>query len=149
MTNEKRLTDFQEQWEKLVNKANNNYSLLSKAERVWFNIQLLIASVENGGMISCFYNSLCDYYVEIIEDLKELKHDKIIKLMEEIGKMFPKGIVPKDMEKRNEVINCWSYGKYDRKLYKIDKTFFKLKNKLENDLIKYIITNNLREPLKT
>jgi hypothetical protein len=143
MIKEKELSDFQEQWEKLVIKANNNYSLLSKAERVWFNIQLLIAGVENGGMISCFYNSLCDYYVEIIEDLKELKHDKIIKLMKEIGKMFPKGIVPKDIEKRNKIISSWPDGKYDKKLTKIDNVFFKLKKKIENDLIKYIITNNL------
>jgi hypothetical protein len=149
MNNKKRLTDFHEQWIKIVEKANinyngiNNYNTLTNEEKVWYHIQLLIASVDNGGMISFFYNHEAEYFSETIESLKELKHEKIIKLMKKIAKLFPKGIVPKNIDKRNEIINNIQDRKYEKLHEKIDREFYKVENKLEADLIEYIIKNKL------
>ena len=147
----KKLIDFQEQWEKLVHKANwnylnenNGYYALSMAERVWFNIQLLIAATDNGGMISFFYTHEAEHYLETIDDLAELKQKKIIKLLKKIGKIVYKNNVPRDIEKRNEILNSFpDDGKLDKKLENIDNEFYKVENKLEEYLVKFIIENNL------
>ena len=140
----KKLFDFQEQWEKLVNKTNENLNSLSKEERVWFTVQVLIDVVDNGGMISFFYNYGADYYKETIEDLRILNQKKIIKLLEKIGKVCFKNNIPKDIEKRNEIINSFpDDGKLNKKLERIDNEFYKLENKLEEDLVNYICINKL------
>lgn len=149
MTDEKELTDFQKQWEIIVNKANidykgtNNYNTLTKEEQVWYNIQLLISAAGNGGIISFFYNHEGNYYLETIESLKILKQEKVIKLLEKSAKIFPKGVVPKDIVKRNEIIEKIPDGKYAKMFNKIDNEFFELENKLEADLINYIIEHGL------
>ena len=94
-------------------------------------------------MISYFYNHEGEYYLETIESLKELKQDKIIKLLKKLVQIHFKGIVPKDIEKRNEIINGLPDGKYKRISEKIDQKFYKYENKLESDLVKYIIENVL------
>jgi len=140
----KKLIDFQEQWIKLVDKAYNDFNSLSKEERVWYTVQILMDATNNGGMISFFYNSGADYYIETINDLKELKQDKIAELLERIGKMYYKNIVPKDIEKRNQIIiSIPDDGRYDQELDEIDTIFYQLENKLEEDLVNYISTKIL------
>jgi len=144
MAKKESLTDFQEQWDKIVDKAQKDYNSLSKAERVWFNIQLLMAAVENGGMISFFYNSQGEYYYETIEDLEILKHKKIIKLLEKMSEIFPNKIVPKDWDERNEVIDNMPDDEiFEEKIDKIDDEYFKLEKKLEEDLIEFIKINGM------
>jgi hypothetical protein len=152
MSNEKKLIDYQDKWEEIVSKANinyngtNNYDTLTKEEKVWYNIQLLIAAVDNGGMISYFYNHEAEYYLETIESLREIKQEKIIKLLKKQAKIFPKGIVPKNINKRNEIINNIpdkKVGKVDKMGEKIDNDFYQLEDKLETELVDYIIKNNL------
>ncbi|MBK7465380.1 MAG: hypothetical protein IPJ43_00440 [Saprospiraceae bacterium] len=46
------LVDFQNSWEKLVEKGYKNYLSLTSDERLWYNIQSLIGSLDNGGLIS-------------------------------------------------------------------------------------------------
>ena len=139
------LFDFQKAWEKLCDKACMNYTYLSQAERVWFNIQCLIQAVDNGGMISFFYNSGADYYIETIEDLKILKHEKIVKLLEKIRKIFPEGDLPKDMNIRSEIISSYPDGEFDEMYEEIDNEFYDLEKKLEEDLVNFILENKLNE----
>jgi len=152
LENENKLIDFQEQWDKIVNKANvnynetSNYNSLTKEEKVWFNIQLLINAVNNGGVISFFYNYEANHYLETIESLKELKQEKVIELLEKIAIIFPEGIVPKDIDERNRIIESLSDEedeKYDKMFENIDNDFFEIENKLEHDLINYLKINNL------
>jgi len=66
---ERTLFDYQDDWVKLVQKANRSFSSLTRDERIWYTVQGLMDSVDNGGLISHYYNSGADRNKETLEDL--------------------------------------------------------------------------------
>lgn len=104
--------DFQVHWESLVNKAFADYGSLTRDERVWFNSQSLLGQLENGGLISHYYNSGADYNQETIEDLQWLGFSELAGLLIRINGLFPGGQPSTDIEERNQVIDTWPTGKY-------------------------------------
>jgi len=139
MNSNKSLDDYQNEWNIICDKAFTEYSELSFSERIWFNVQCLINAVNNGGIISYYYNNGADYYYETINDLKILEQNKIIILMERSAKIFPNNIVPKNIDERNNVISNLPEGKFDKELEEIDEIFFNNENELEQSLINYLI----------
>lgn len=62
------LFDFQEDWEKLVGKVfQHGYRSLTPEETVWFNVQSLTQAVNDGGLISFFYNSGADHLEDTLK----------------------------------------------------------------------------------
>ena len=146
MNKEKTLLNYQDKWEILCNKASKGYDKLSYAERVWVNIQGLIGTVDNGGIISFFYNYDADYYEETIEDLKILGQEKIVCLLEMCAKIFPNSIVPKTIEERNDIINNLpDDGSFDNMYEEINNKFYEYEKELEQILINYLIKNKIIE----
>lgn len=140
---EKRVTvcDFHEDWVKIVEKGCADYSSLTAPERVWYNVQVLLGQVGNGGLVSYFCESTVDHVFETIEDLQLLGATDIIRLLENMCSLFPDG-PPSDDEDRMEVIGSWG-EKHDQLLEDLDNEFFKKDDELERVLIEYIIRNNL------
>jgi hypothetical protein len=143
MNNRKNLMDYQNEWHIICDKAFVDYSKLSSAERTWFNVQCLINVVNNGGIISFYYNNGADYYQETIDDLKKLEQIKIIDLLERSARIFPKNIVPKTIDERNNVISNLPGGKFDKEFGKLDEIFFKNTDELEQSLIDYLIKHEI------
>lgn len=139
----KSLIDFQGEWENLVNKAFTDYNNLSVNERIWYNIQTLIGDVNNGGLISHYYNHGADKNKETIEDLKTLGFSDIAGLLEQVNTWFPDKFISTDINKRNEVINNWPEGKYDDLLVLLDKNFYDKEKDLEKSLVQHIETKVL------
>jgi hypothetical protein len=139
----KDLLDFQKDWERLVSKAHEDYSSLTRDERIWFNIQCLIQDVDNGGLISHYYNSGANYNQHTIEDLDWLGFRDISTFLTQINQLFPNGRPSKDIEERNSVIESWPDGKYDYMLDELDQQFYQKENDLENKLVQYIERMNL------
>ncbi|WP_342089382.1 DMP19 family protein [Dyadobacter sp. OTU695] len=139
----KDLLDFQKDWERLVTKAHEDYSSLTRDERVWFNIQCLIQDVDNGGLISHYYNSGANYNQDTIEDLVWLGFRDISTFLTQINQLFPNGRPSKDIEERNSVIESWPDGKYDYMLDELDQQFYRKEQDLENKLVQYIERMNL------
>ncbi len=53
--NTKSLTDYQKEWDVLINKWDSHgYDMLSDEEKIWFNVQTLLGAVANGGFISYY-----------------------------------------------------------------------------------------------
>jgi len=136
--NKKSLLDFQAHWESLVNKAFADYGSLTRDERVWFNSQSLLGQVDNGGLISHYYNSGADYNQETIEDLQWLGFSKLAGLLIRINGLFPCEQPSTDIDERNQVIDTWPAGKYDELLEKLDEQFHQKEPELENTLIQHI-----------
>ena len=91
--------------------GNAGYDSLTKNEKTWLNIRALIDSVENGGLISYFYNSGADNLLDLLAILQELECDETREHILTACELFP-GEVPKTMDARNEVINSWpNHGK--------------------------------------
>jgi hypothetical protein len=140
----KTLSDFQDKWTVLVGKAFNDFSSLPREERVWFTVEALIGDVDGGGLISHYYNSGADFNKETIEDLNYLGFPDISNLLLEINQFFPKGIVPLDLEERNNIINSWQGEKCDDVfLDKSDAIFYNREDELERKLIEHIETHRL------
>ena len=136
---EKTLLDFQTDWEKLVDKALSNYSLLSEDERIWFNIQCLIADVQNGGLISHYYNSGADHNKETIMDLVTLGFQDIADLLLQINKLFPNSEPSVDINERNNIISNWTnVSELGNWLAKLDTHFYNRDEELEQKLISFL-----------
>ena len=138
MATTKTLLDFQTAWEALVDKANLNYDSLTPDERIWFNVQCLIGQVDNGGLISHYYNSGADYNKDTIEDLKAIGYPDVANLLIQINSFFPESKPSINIDERNEVINSWPEGKHDFMLEKFDNVFYQREYDLEAALIRHI-----------
>lgn len=125
------LVDFQNSWGKLVEKGYKNYLSLTSDERLWYNIQSPIGSVDNGGLISFYYNSYVERVYETIEDLKFLGFQDIANILIEINKLFPNEKPSIDINERNISISNWPNGKYELVLDNLDKLFYSKEEQLE------------------
>lgn len=136
----KTLLAFQAHWESLVDKAFVDYGSLTPDERVWINVQSLLDQVNNGGLISHYYNSGADYNQETILDLQWLGFPQLAGLLIRINGLFPGGRPSTDINERNEVIDTWPAGKYDELLEELDEQFYQKGLELESILIRHIET---------
>jgi hypothetical protein len=136
------LTNFHEDWVKIVEKGCEDYSSLTPPERVWFNVQSLIGQVGNGGLVSYYYNSYADHVFETIDDLLTLGKKDIAHLLEEMNALFPGCDIAKDFDGRNEIISSWN-ERHDQLLKELDDEFFQKDDELEKVLVEYILRNNL------
>lgn len=137
------LNDFHNDWITLVDKANTDYQSLTQAERVWFNTERLIAEVDNGGLISLYYNSFADTMDETLQDLELLDAHEVRELLMKMNALFPGSMPSRNSEVRNMLIDSWEDGMHDDLLRKLDARFYELAADLERKLIDYILSNNL------
>ncbi len=135
--NSKSIIDFHEKWAKIVDKGCANYSSLTPNERIWFNIQSLIGSVDNGGLVSHYYNSDAEYNKETIEDLMILGFPDIAFLLQRINQLFPNETPPLNMGERNDIISTWGEEQYNL-LEELDENFYKRESELEIALVIHI-----------
>ena len=138
---DKTLSDFQPQWEQLVYKAFDDFSSLSASERIWFTVECLINDVDNGGLISHYYNAGANFNKETVEDLDFLGFDKVSNLLKQINTLFPDGVVSTDLLIRNDVISSWPDNEYDALLAKLDQEFYLYEDELESKLVEHIQAN--------
>ena len=68
-------------WVFIANKGYKDYHSLSASERVWYNMRVPIDSVNNGGLVSYYYNSGADNIYDTLEILKKFKADEIIEIV--------------------------------------------------------------------
>ena len=142
----KTLLDFQVDWEKLVDKAISDYNSLSIEERIWFNIECLIAAVDNGGLVSHYYNSGADHNKETIIDLATLGFQDIADLLLQINKLFPNNEPSINIDERNDVISSWTdSSELDNWFEQLDTQFYNKEGELEQALVKLIETRIVKK----
>ncbi|MDO7787149.1 DMP19 family protein [Desulforamulus aquiferis] len=138
--------DWQESWFRLCEKQNSEgYDRLTPDEKLWFNIRGLIDSVNNGGIISFYYNSYAFYLEDTMVDLQRLHAVEVLDILVKTNELFPNGKPPKDSDKRNELINSWEDGVHDDLLGELNNKFYSLEENLELELetvVKRIILKN-------
>ena len=122
-----------DQWKKL------GYTALTDDERLWLNVRALIDSVQNGGLISYFYNSGADKYEDCLSALNRLGASDVAEQVERLGAFFGDP-VPTDIERRNEIINSWSdNGRQDHVVQEADDVLMPLMGPLEQQLSQYLL----------
>ncbi len=141
------LIDFQEQWHQLFGKVieSNGIDTLTPDEKVWYTIQCLINAIQNGGLISFYYNSGADLLDDTIQALRALDSQKMIGWMMRVNELFPGG-VPKDILGRNQIIESWpdgGEGSAHKFLEPIEDEVQQEAKLLESKLVFFIIEHNL------
>ena len=138
------LFQYDSQWRRLVNKTvASGYDSLSPEEKVWFNIQVLIQAVDNGGLISYYYNSGADMLGDCFKALEDLGDETMSHLILQVNDLFPDG-VPTNIEARNQVIDSWpDDGSVDKFLDPIEKKSSVEARRLEQLLVRYIEAHGL------
>jgi len=131
--------DWEQRWNQLFEKYDEKgYLSFSSDERIWFNIRGLIDAIENGGLISFYYNFGADHLDETLEDLKKINANEVINMLEKVNELFQNGTPPKDIDNRNEIIDSWD-GQYEELLESLDERFFnELQETLEIKLDKVV-----------
>lgn len=111
-------------WSYVVEKGIKQYDLLTSSERLWFNVRGIIDSINNGGLISYYYNNGAENVYDAIDDLKSIGFENIAELIQKYNKILFKGnIVPQKIEERNRFIND------------LDEQTDGLLQNLENDIV--------------
>jgi len=116
--------EWEQRWNQLFDKyEETGYLSFSSDERIWFNVRGLINAIENGGLISFYYNYGVDYLDDTLEDLKKIDAIKVVHLLQKVNELFPNGNPPKDIDERNEVIGSWDEQYYDL-FEELDREFY-------------------------
>lgn len=136
------LLDFQEDWERIIDKGSEDYKALTKPERVWFNVECLMGMVDNGGLASYFCEDTVTHLAETMEDLKLLGATVFLRLLEETCKLFPNGWPPEDFDERCDLMGNWDENT-NQLLEDLDEEFYLHEEHLEKSLVDFIIKNRL------
>src|SRR5262249_1702265 len=95
-------------WAALCNRvATSGYAAASRPEKTWLNIRWLIDSIENGGLISSFYNSYADTVADCLDDLASLGATAVRSQVQRVCALFPDPI-PTTLLARNKIIDSWA-----------------------------------------
>jgi len=132
-------------WKALCDRRKSlGYSSLSDGERVWLNVRWLIDSVENGGLISYFYNSAADMFADCQGALLELSAHDVLLRVKSVAALFG-AQVPATVVARNEVIDAWpdDEGPHHQLLTRIDEELMPMMTELENQLRTFLIRAGL------
>lgn len=140
---EKKLIDFQPDWEKLVDKGFANYDSLTPSERIWFNIEVFLSAVLNGGIIGHYCNYGAENNKETIEDQNSLGLEDISGILLQVNQLFSSGTPPKDGAERNEIISQWPEFEYDDLLEQLDHQFSDRVAEIESKLVDYILRTRM------
>jgi hypothetical protein len=132
-------------WNALCDKrSRGGYVALTSAERIWLDVRSLIDSVENGGLISYYYNSGADRLPECMAALDHLGAIDIRRQVERVNALFPGG-VPPSLNARNDVIDSWDDDneRIDALLTEVDEALMPMLEELEVKLEDFLRRSGL------
>ena len=96
------LTIYDILWKKT--ESFDDFENLNEEEKNFLYLEILEAEINNGGFDQYFFNSSGDYAIEALEALKKVGAFKTAKIVEEAYSHFPENPIPKDNEKRQEIL---------------------------------------------
>lgn len=135
----------EDKWGTIVDKAIKNYNSLSNDEMVWYNIRVLIDAVNNGGLISYYYNSGAENIYDTIKCLSILQMDSIIRIIEHYNNiLFGESKVPQDINIRNEYVSSLT-KKQDVETDILENEIRFLIDELDERLNKYLNDKSLSD----
>lgn len=131
-------------WQEVRGKCSEEgYESLSEPEQVWCGTRAIIDAVNDGGLVSYFYNSWADEYDETTYALGELEAFEVLDILESFASLFGDE-VPPDINTRNDIINSWAADSPESKACEnVDSALNPLLEALEAKLNTYLIENGI------
>ena len=138
-------SDLERAWRALCGKWNRSgYASLSTDERVWFTARSLIDAVENGGLISYFYNSGADHLPDCRSALQDLNALNVLSYVDRVARLFGPE-VPLTVNERNQIIDSWPEhdDALEALLNSIDHELMPLMLVLDDELESFVVQRGL------
>ena len=132
--------DVQAAWVRIVDTGFKNYELLTKDQKIWFNVEPLTTD----GIIDHYINNGAGHNIDTIQALEYLGFHDIAKQMLDINSLFKDGQPPTDIEERNAQWDSWS-DEHEELFDRIDENFWKRNEALEQALMEHIISTKIGE----
>ena len=119
------------------------YKRLRHEEKVFWQVSILISEIFNGGIEQYLTNPSGDYAQETIEYLKEIRATKAHRLLSAVASKFPKGIIPKNEEKRCDYLDDYQNESDDAEdfLCDVDSDLEDCLERLEELAVAYVRKN--------
>lgn len=89
-------------WKKI--QPYDEFKNLNEAEKTFLYVVMLEAEINNGGFDQYFFNSTGDYANETLVALKKIGAFKTAEIVEEAFRYFPENPIPKDNQKRRDLL---------------------------------------------
>lgn len=118
----------------------DDFENLNEAEKTFLYVEILEAEINNGGFDQYFFNSSGDYAYETLKSLKEIGALKTAKLVEEAFSNFPSNPIPKDNEKRREILEKID-DQTSEKWNELEDKFYLYEENIEELLLEYVKQN--------
>ena len=118
----------------------DNYENLNDFEKTFLYVEILEAEVNNGGFDQYFYNSSGDYADETLESLRKIGATKTAKLVESAFKIFPVQPIPKDNEKRREILKSIE-NQTSEKWNQLEDEFYLYEENIGGLVLEYVRQN--------
>ena len=127
-------------WHAVCDKwSEQGYDSLTEPEQIWLNTRGLIDAINNGGLVSYFYNPSADNYEDTTFALGELEAYEVLDILESFAALFGEE-VPSDIYQRNAIISSWKQnGPESKASENVDSLLSPLLGQLEETLETYLI----------
>ncbi len=125
-------------WKKT--ELHDDFENLNEAEKTFLYVEILEAEINNGGFDQYFFNSSGDYSIETLEALKKIRAFKTAKIVEEAFKEFPENPIPKNNEKRRELLENIN-DNTSEKWNELEDKFYLYEENIGGLLLEYVKKN--------
>lgn len=126
--------EAQEAWVKVCELGFSDYTPLTRAQRVWFNLEPLCL----GGLWDLYMNHHADRIEDMIEDLDYLNFSFVSNQLRTFNQVyFPIG-VPKGPDARRAQLDQFPQEQVTQAIESLDAEFWKKSGQLESALLDHI-----------
>lgn len=125
-------------WKKT--ESYDDFENLNESEKTFLYVEILEAEINNGGFDQYFFNSSGDYANETIKSLKKIGALKTAKLVQEAFSYFPENPIPKNNEKRREILEKIDEQTSER-WTQLEDQFYLYEENINELLLKYVRKN--------
>ncbi len=126
--------EAQTAWKKIVDIGFSDYKMLTRAQRVWFNIEPLTTD----GLWNHYMNYGADKNADTIQDLEYLNFLAIANQLREFNKKYFSKGVPEGPEARQEQFDKYPEEGLEQDIEEMEEKFWNVSKELEKALIEHI-----------
>lgn len=118
----------------------DDFENLNEAEKTFLYVEILETEINNGGFDQYFFNSSGNYSQETLEALKKIGAIKTAKIVEEAYSYFPESPIPKNNEKRREILENID-AQTTEKWIELEDAFYLYQENIGSLVLEYVKNN--------
>ena len=119
----------------------DDFSRLTHGERLLWDLAYMNGEVLNGGFHQYLSNSTGETGEDVKGYLEEIGAKQTLKLFQRLSRLFPRSRIPRDQDKRCDLLEKWQTRKGNALLDELAEAFYRQKENLELLIVDYVKKN--------